>query len=196
MPCIGLLHTGRFAEFADFQELLATMMFPSDSGKRRQMVLQLLEAIRKQPPSRPIARERWELQMSRLGGSGISLSELDHFLFRSLPPHLMTAHSLEEEGRENFGNGLLAGQVLLLLIRIANSAPKHATLNKARFLLQTCMRQEVLKPDGTPQNWRTAFQAESPERLGKVQDRLPSLCSFPGDAPGDRSRAEVRRIEP
>jgi hypothetical protein len=50
MPCIGLEHNGRIAQLVDYPELLGTMMFPSDSRKRSDFVLQPVEAVRKEPP--------------------------------------------------------------------------------------------------------------------------------------------------
>jgi hypothetical protein len=149
MPCIKLLHNGRVAELVDYSELLGTMMFPLDSKKRRHLVLQLVEAIRKQPPHDKIAREKWDSQMSRFSESGISLSELDRILFVSLPSQL-NSQSLGKEGLTNFDKGLIAGQILMILIRLADIAPALATLNRARHLAMAKLRSHVLAPNGEP----------------------------------------------
>jgi hypothetical protein len=149
MSRIGLIHNGGIAELVDYSELLGTMMFPSDSKKRRHHVLQLVEAIRKQPPHEKIARKRWDLQMSRFSESGMSLSELDRLLYVSLPCQL-TAESLAEEGLTNFGKGLIAGQILAILIRLADIAPALATLNRARHLAIVKLQRHVLAPNGEP----------------------------------------------
>jgi len=149
MPCIELLHNGRIAELVDYSEILGTMMFPSDSKKHRHLVLQLVEAIRKQPPHEKIAREKWDLQMARFSESGMSLSALDRLLYVSLPSQL-TAESLAQEGLTNFGKGLIAGQILALLIRLADMVPALATLNKARHLAIAKLRRHVLAPNGEP----------------------------------------------
>jgi hypothetical protein len=149
MPSIGLMHNGRIAELVDYPELLGTMMFHSDSPKHRDFVLQLVEAIIKQPPDGKIARQKWNLQMSRFSESGMSLSELRQILFRLLPSQL-TSKSLAEEGLTNFGKGLVAGQILAILIRLADTAPALATLNKARHLAIAKLRKHVLAPNGEP----------------------------------------------
>lgn len=150
MPCIGLLGNGRIAQLIDYQELLGTMMFPSDSRKRQHFVLQLVEAIRKVPPRGKIARQNWNSQMSRFSESGVSLSELDHILFESLPPQLNAAKSLRAEALANLGKGLIAGQILTILIQLDDIAPADATLNKARHLAIAKLRKHVLTPNGEP----------------------------------------------
>lgn len=148
MPCIGLLGNGRIAQLLDYQELLGTMMFPSDSRKRRNLVLQLVEAIRKVPPRGKIARQKWNSQMSRFSESGISISVLDEILFGSLPPQLNLTKGLAEEALANFGRGLIAGQTLMTLIQLADGAPEHATLNKARHLAIAKLRTKALARNG------------------------------------------------
>lgn len=148
MPRIGLIHHGRVAQLVDHPELLGTMTFPSDSKKRRNFVLQLVEAIRKVPPRGKIARQNWNSQMSRFSESGISISVLDEILFGSLPPQLNLTKSLAEEALANFGKGLIAGQILVLLISLADGAPTHATLNKARYLAIAKLRMKALARNG------------------------------------------------
>lgn len=162
MPCIGLTHNGRIAELVDYPELLGTMMFHSDPPKHRDFVLQLVEAIIKQPPDGKIARQKWNLQMSRFSESGMSLSELRQILFRLLPSQL-TAKSLAEEGLTNFGKGLVAGQILAILIRLADTAPALATLNKARHLAIAKLRRHVLAPNGEP-------KIDAPLSVRAIQD--------------------------
>jgi hypothetical protein len=147
MPCIELIHNGRLAELMDYPELLGTMMFPFDSTKHRDFVLQLVEAIRKQPPKGKIAHKKWTLQMSRFSESGISVTELDQIIFGSLPAQL-NSRSLREESLANFDKGLIAGQILLTLIQLADGAPEHATLNKARHLAIANLRTKVLARNG------------------------------------------------
>lgn len=148
MPHIGLIGNGLIAQLVDYQELLGTMIFPFDAGKRRDFVLQLVEAIRKEPPRGKVAHQKWYSQMSRFAESAISLSELDHILFSSLPPQLNLAKSLREESLANFGKGLVAGQILLMLIQLADGAPEHATLNKARHLVSAKLRKKALASNG------------------------------------------------
>ena len=148
MPRIGLLDTGRIAQLVDYQELVGTMVFPSDSEKRRDFVLQLVEAIRKDPPQGKIALQNWNSQMSRFNESGISLSDLDEILFRSLPPQLNMAKSSREESLANFSKGLIAGQILMMLILLADGAPEHATLNKARHIISAKLRSKALARNG------------------------------------------------
>jgi hypothetical protein len=171
MPCIGLLHNGRLAELVDYSELLGTMMFPLDSKKRRHLVLQLVEAIRKQPPEDKIAREKWDLQMSRFSESGMSLSELDRILFVSLPSQL-SSESLSKEGLTNFDKGLIAGQILTILIRLADIAPALATLGKARHLAIVKLRRHVLAPNGEP-------RIDAPLSLRSIKDlwaKFKTVC--------------------
>jgi hypothetical protein len=148
MPRIGLFGIGRIAQLVDYQELLGTMVFPSDSEKRHDFVLQLVEAIRKEPPQGKVARQNWDSQMSRFNESGISLSELDEILFRSLRPQFDMVKSLREESLANFSKGLIAGQVLMMLILLADGAPEHATLNKARHLISAKLRSKALARNG------------------------------------------------
>src|SRR5258707_9095312 len=98
MPCIGLEHHGRVAQLVDYPEVLGTMMFPSDSRKRCDFVLQVVEAIRKEPPRGKIALQKWNSRMSRFSESGVSLSELDQIIFSSLPAQFNTTENLREEG--------------------------------------------------------------------------------------------------
>jgi len=163
MPCIGLLGNGRIAQLLDYQELLGTMMFPSDSRKRDDIVLQLVEAIRKTPPEAKIARQKWDSQMSRFSESGISLSELDHILFESLPPHLNRAKPLAKEALANFGKGLIAGQILTILIRLEDIAAADATLNRARYFAIAKLRKHVLTPNGEP-------RFDAPLSLRSIED--------------------------
>jgi hypothetical protein len=148
MPCIELLGNGRIAQLIDYQELLGTMVFPSDSKKRRDFVLQLVETIIKVPPLAKVARQNWNLQMSRLGESGVSLAEFNRILFKSLPPQLNATKSLREEALANFDKGLVAGQILLTLIQLVDGAPADATLNKARHLAMVNLRKKSLTANG------------------------------------------------
>jgi hypothetical protein len=151
MPSIGLLGNGHLAQLVDYSELLGTMMFPSDSKKRHNFVLQLVEAIRKVPPRGKVAREKWNLRMSRFSESGISLSELDEIIFGALPAQLNSG-GLREESLANFDKGLIAGQILLTLIQLTDGAPEHATLNKARHLAIANLRKKALKRNGEAKN--------------------------------------------
>jgi hypothetical protein len=50
MPWIELEHDGLIARLVDYPRLLGTMMFPSDSRKRSDFMLQLVEAVEKEQP--------------------------------------------------------------------------------------------------------------------------------------------------
>ncbi len=149
MPSVGLLYNGRIAEMVDFQELIATMTFPFDAKKRNDLVAQLLEAIRKNFPLEKAAREKWVAQMLRFSESGMSLEVFDQIIFRSLPPHLTTHKSLAQESLANFSKGLLAGQMLVMLVYLADCAPKSATLGKARHLVMSKLQKRAIARDGS-----------------------------------------------
>ncbi|WP_304820617.1 hypothetical protein [Candidatus Binatus sp.] len=132
----------------DYFEIVATMAFPSDPEKRWNFVLQNLEAVRKLPPTGGIARQKWETKMSNLIEAGFSLSNFDQFLFNSLPPIVTIRSNLNDESLANFSKGTVAGQILFILIQLAERAPQYATLGKARYLAMTKLREKALGPDG------------------------------------------------
>jgi hypothetical protein len=109
------------------------MMFPCDPKRRDEMTTALIEAwLKEEPPSRKIAREKRELQLLRFTPS--ELLNLRDMLFQYMPPRLLTK-SISDDGLNNFGEGLLAGKLLLTLTRLTAVAPEHASLRKAKHLV-------------------------------------------------------------
>ncbi len=78
----------RIAQLVDYQELLGTMVFPSDPEERHDFVLQLVEAIRKEPPQGKIARQIGTRRCRVLTSLGFRFRistrfSLDHFALSS-----------------------------------------------------------------------------------------------------------------
>jgi len=110
-------------ERLNFLQLVVTMIYPKNSRLRDQLFAAFLQAWLKSERSNAVPLNREERE------------GLERRVLYGLPPALFS-ECIGPGAIQSFGHGLIAGQILWQVLRLAEHAPMQASLSRARFLVE------------------------------------------------------------
>jgi hypothetical protein len=148
----------------NFLRLLATMFYPKSEAERGELYAVFVHDWLKTDQSNGVLWETGEREA------------LERQTLYALPTVLF-ANSTERDSLTRFGHGLIAGMVLAEVLRLAQCAPEHASLSKAKLLAQSGLfrRDKELRNSG---DRRRNIIPSSDESISNAWSEFRSVSHF------------------